>query len=238
MTSTQLIPIYQNNFDSQPKQTINARDLHLFLEVQSKFADWIKARILKYEFIEKVDFTASEKTEGLNTAQNKVDYFLTLEMAKELSMVENNEKGKEARKYFIAKEREANERQIALPTTYKEALKSLVAEIEEKEKIQIELNQSKETLQNISQKKECYGFRETAKKLCVQEKSLKSYLKKKNWIMYLDEELHPTAYATGNLFATISHELNHKQNQFYPQFKITSKGFDFLANNRQEITIL
>jgi prophage antirepressor-like protein len=127
------------------------------------------------------------------------------------------------------------ENQITLPTTYKEALKSLLNEIEEKEKIQIELNESKNTLQNISQKKECYGLRETAKKLCIQEKELKSYLKKKNWIMYLDDELHPTAHATKNQFATISHEFNHKQKQFYPQFKITSKGFDFLANKRQEI---
>jgi len=237
MTSTQLIPIYQNKLYNQLKPTINARDLHLFLEVQSKFADWIKNRIEKYDFIENNDYFKVSKV--LETQKGyQINYFLTLEMSKELSMVENNEKGKEARKYFIAKEKEANERQIALPTTYKEALKSLVAEIEEKEKIQIELNQSKETLQNISQKKECYGFRETAKKLCVQEKSLKSYLKKKNWTMYLGEELHPTAYATGNLFATISHELNRKQNKFYPQFKITSKGFDFLANNRQEILAL
>jgi phage anti-repressor protein len=129
MTSTQLIPIYQNTFDNQLKQTINARDLHLFLEIKIKFADWIKARILKYEFTEMVDFMVSEKTEGLNIAQNKVDYFLTLEMAKELSMVESNDKGKEARKYFIAKEKEANEKQLTIPTTYKEALKNLTSSI-------------------------------------------------------------------------------------------------------------
>lgn len=234
MTSTQLIPLYQNNFDNQPKQTINARDLHSFLKVQSRFADWIKNRIEKYDFIENNDYIKVSKNLEIQKG-HQIDYYLTLEMAKELSMVENNEKGKEARKYFIAKEKEANEKQIALPTTYKEALKSLVAEIEEKEKIQIELNQSKETLQNISQKKECYGFRETAKKLCVQERNLKSYLKRKNWIMYLDKEMHPTAYATTNSFATMSYELNFRQKQFFSQFKITSKGFDFLANNRQEI---
>ena len=237
MTSTQLIPINQTKFDNQIKQTINARDLHSFLESKQDFSTWIKNRLNDFE--ENIDYISLHKImEREIGATKRIEYFLTIETAKHLSMLEKNDKGKEIRRYFIAKEKEANEKQIALPTTYKEALKSLVAEIEEKEKIQIELNQSKETLQNISQKKECYGFRETAKKLCVQEKNLKSYLKRKNWIMYLDEEMHPTAYATTNLFATISHELNHKQKQFYPQFKITSKRFDFLANNRQEIEII
>lgn len=228
------ILITKNVLNNQQKETVNARDLHSFLESKQDFSTWIKNRLQDFE--ENIDFVSFHKIVERETgATTKIDYYITIETAKHLAMLERNEKGKEVRKYFIAKEKEANARQVALPTTYKEALKSLLNEIEEKEKIQIELNESKNTLQNISQKKECYGLRETAKKLCIQEKELKSYLKKKNWIMYLDDELHPTAHATKNQFATISHELNHKQKQFYPQFKITSKGFDFLANKRQEI---
>ena len=85
------------------QQLVSARELHEFLEVKSRFNDWITNRINKYEFVEFEDYIAITKT--LVTAQgnksNYLDYALTIDMAKELSMVENNVKGKEARKYFI-----------------------------------------------------------------------------------------------------------------------------------------
>ena len=85
------------------QQLVSARELHEFLEVKSRFNDWITNRINKYEFIESEDYIAVTKT--LVTAQgnksNYLDYALTIDMAKELSMVENNDKGKQARKYFI-----------------------------------------------------------------------------------------------------------------------------------------
>lgn len=234
MSPTQLILISQKKFNNQIKQTINARDLHSFLEVQSRFADWIKNRIEKYDFTENDDYIKVSKI--LETYKGyQIDYFLTLEMAKELSMVENNEKGRQARKYFIEKEKEANEKQIVLPANYKEALKSLIYKIEEKERLQIEFNKQEDTLKNISQVKNCYGLRETAKKLAVQEKNLKHYLQMQGWSMYLDGNINPTAYATKNNFALISHELNKQQGKFYPQFKITQKGFEYLAKNRHEI---
>ena len=91
-------------------QTVNARELHEFLQVQTRFNDWIKVRIEKYGFIEGGDFKAI--TEIKITVQGNmsefISYHLTLEMAKELSMVENNEKGKEARRYFIECEKKLN----------------------------------------------------------------------------------------------------------------------------------
>ena len=85
------------------QQLVSARELHEFLEVKSRFNDWITNRINKYEFVEFEDYIAITKT--LVTAQgnksNYLDYALTIDMAKELSMVENNDKGKQARKYFI-----------------------------------------------------------------------------------------------------------------------------------------
>ena len=82
------------------------------LEVETKFADWIKRRIEEYGFTQGIDFTASQNWEASETktyGQGKIDYFLTLDMAKELSMVERNAKGKEARKYFIACEKKLRE---------------------------------------------------------------------------------------------------------------------------------
>ena len=125
MTSTQLIPINQTKFDNQIKQTIDARDLHSFLESKQDFSTWIKNRLNDFE--ENIDYISLHKImEREIGATKRIEYFLTIETAKHLSMLEKNDKGKEIRRYFIAKEKEANEKQIALPTTYKEALKSLI----------------------------------------------------------------------------------------------------------------
>lgn len=79
--------------------TVNARDLHEYLESRQEFANWIKGRIEKYDFIENADFlTILSKSTG---GRPCVEYYLTLTMAKELAMVENNDHGKKIRKYFI-----------------------------------------------------------------------------------------------------------------------------------------
>lgn len=95
----ELIKIREEN----GKQLVSGRELHEFLEVKSKYADWIKNRIKKYEFTELNDFITVSKT--LENGGREYEHALTIEMAKELSMVENNEKGREARKYFIFCER-------------------------------------------------------------------------------------------------------------------------------------
>jgi len=86
--------------------SLNARDLHQFLEVKKDFSDWIKGRILKYDFVEGIDFIPfpqiGERAIGGATL---IEYAVTLDMAKELAMVERNDRGKEARQYFIECER-------------------------------------------------------------------------------------------------------------------------------------
>lgn len=81
------------------KQLVSARELHLFLEVKSRFNDWIRNRIDQYDLIEDVDHTKI-LVRSINRL-DEYDYALTVSCAKELSMVENNEKGKQARRYFI-----------------------------------------------------------------------------------------------------------------------------------------
>jgi len=83
-------------------QLVSARELHDFLESKQDFTTWIKSKVEKYDFLENIDFTFHKFMEGKVW---KHDYVLKIEMAKELSMVESNEKGKEARKYFIACEK-------------------------------------------------------------------------------------------------------------------------------------
>lgn len=81
----------------------NAETLFKFLVVNSKFADWIKNRITQYGFAENQDYIVRTTYTG---RRPRKEYFVTLDMAKELCMVENNDKGKEARRYFIKCEQE------------------------------------------------------------------------------------------------------------------------------------
>ena len=81
------------------QQLVSARERHEFLEVKKDFTDWFKYRVAQYGFEENLDFTPilGKSTGG----RPSKDFAIKIEMAKELSMVENSEKGKEARKYFI-----------------------------------------------------------------------------------------------------------------------------------------
>ena len=115
-------------------QAVSARDLHKFLEITERFSSWFE-RMLQYGFVENTDYQGCE---FFNTLANQTltDYALTLDCAKEISMIQRSKKGKEAREYFIECEKQLRSGKFALPTTYKEALQSLLIEVEAKERLQ------------------------------------------------------------------------------------------------------
>lgn len=82
------------------KKTVDARELYYFLESKQEFSKWVKDRIDKYDFVEGVDFIKFDKLVN-SESKPRTEYHLSMDMAKELSMVERNEKGKQARRYFI-----------------------------------------------------------------------------------------------------------------------------------------
>ena len=82
--------------------------MHQFLEVKSDFNNWIKNRISDYGFTENQDFEVFVKNnENSQGGRPLKEYIISIDMAKELSMVERNEKGKLARLYFIEMEKKA-----------------------------------------------------------------------------------------------------------------------------------
>uniref|UniRef100_UPI001ABAEA3A antA/AntB antirepressor family protein n=1 Tax=Bartonella raoultii TaxID=1457020 RepID=UPI001ABAEA3A len=109
--SQYLIDVNQTQINDELVQTVNARDLHAFLEVKSRFNDWIVNRIKECKFRENVDFVTF--TKNLVNGGKAKDYALTLDMAKHLSMIERNDKGHQAREYFIECERRA--KQVTTP---------------------------------------------------------------------------------------------------------------------------
>lgn len=105
--STNLIPVFQGDLEGRAQQLCDARDLHQFMQVGRDFSNWIKGRIEQYGFVEGEDFSPvlAKSTGG----RPGLEYHLTLDMAKELAMVENNDQGRQVRRYFIAMERQARE---------------------------------------------------------------------------------------------------------------------------------
>ena len=100
--TTELIKTTGITLNGDKITAVNARDLWKFLESKQEFANWIKDRVEKYRFVEGKDFLINfSKSLG----RPSKEYFISLDMAKELAMVENNEHGRQARQYFIEVEK-------------------------------------------------------------------------------------------------------------------------------------
>ena len=98
-------------------KAVSARDLYEFLEVKTDFTDWCK-RMFDYGFEENIDYTILLKNkEKVISKSNPMDYALILDCAKEISMLQRSEKGKQARQYFIQCEKAAleNHKRLASP---------------------------------------------------------------------------------------------------------------------------
>lgn len=127
-----LIPLHEAVLNGEPQTTVDARELHAFLGSGRDFSSWIKDRIEKCGYAEGIDYSRLTKAieredQGLSRfipGANRVDYTLSLDMAKELCMLERNEKGRQARQYFLAVEKHARVQHAALQHLQAELLKS------------------------------------------------------------------------------------------------------------------
>ncbi|QLH62274.1 antA/AntB antirepressor family protein [Serratia symbiotica] len=104
--TTQLIPVFHGAISNETTLLCNARDLHKFLGIGKVFAAWITARISEYGFIENQDFIIFSESGKNSLGRRRKDYHLTLDTAKELAMVERNDKGRQVRRYFIECEKQ------------------------------------------------------------------------------------------------------------------------------------
>lgn len=109
--TNQLIPVFNGTISNETTLLCNARDLHAFLEVGKRFASWITDRLNEYQFVENQDYIAISQKREIGHGRGRKDYHLTLDTAKELAMVERNEKGRQIRRYFIECEKQLNQSQ-------------------------------------------------------------------------------------------------------------------------------
>ena len=105
---TNIITITKNEIGNAELNSVNAREIHSYLEVKTKFSMWIQRAISKYDFKENIDYLIAIPKNGNGGKFENIEYIVTMDMAKELAMLENNPKGKETRKYFIEVEKRQN----------------------------------------------------------------------------------------------------------------------------------
>ena len=211
--------------------TVSARELHEFLEVKTAYKDWFP-RMREYGFAKGRDFNTLKneqvRFEGNREVKRTVDDAeITIDMAKELCMLQRNERGKQARQYFLQLERDWNS---------PEKVMARALQIAEKKINTLSAELSKATVQNtIMQPKSDYfdelvdrntltNFRETANQLGVGQKVLVNFLLEKKYI-YRDKKGKIMPYADKNdgLF-TIKECFNEKTQWSGTQTLITPKG--------------
>jgi anti-repressor protein len=97
-----IVPINDSQIGDDNVKTVDARDLHKFLGSKQQFSNWIRKRINEYGFVEGVDYLINKIIYQVKSgAKYRLEYLITIDMAKELGMVEKTEKGREVRRYFI-----------------------------------------------------------------------------------------------------------------------------------------
>lgn len=211
------------NYDND-KPTVLARDLHEFLEVKTAYKDWFP-RMCEYGFTEGEDFCSflSESTGG----RPKQDHQLTIEMAKEICMLQRNDKGKEARLYFINLEKQWNSPEMVMSR----ALKMAENQIKQLSAINSQLTVDNTIMKpkadyfdELVDRNLLTNFRETAKQLGVGEKKFVKFLIEHKYI-YRDKKgkLMPYADKNKGLFE-LKETFNEKTSWSGTQTLITPKG--------------
>ena len=211
------------NYDSE-KPTVLGRDLYEALEVESNYTTWFK-RMCEYGFTKGNDFIPfSEKSTG---GRPKQDYQITIPMAKEICMLQRNEKGKQFRQYFIQIEESWNSPEMVMSRALRMAenqIKKLTV-INSQLAVDNTLMKPKaDYFDELVDRNLLTNFRETAKQLEVGEKKFIKFLIEHKYV-YRDKrgKLMPYADKNKGLFE-LKETFNEKTSWKGTQTLITPKG--------------
>lgn len=134
--------------DDKGISVVSGRELHDFLEVTERYSSWF-SRMIKYGFEENIDYVGCKVFNTL-AKQELQDHAITLDMAKEISMIQRTDKGKQARQYFIEVEKEFR-KQYELPQTPEEKLELTMQVASRLDKRVKKLENSVDEIQNKSE---------------------------------------------------------------------------------------
>ena len=153
------------------KQAVSARELYKFLGIETPFTMWAE-RMFEYGFSEGADYVSlSQKSDKPQGGRPSIDYALTIECAKEISMLQRNEKGKQGRQYFIAVEKRYKDLQqtggFQVPASFKEALLLAARQQEQIEEQQRQIEQKDEKIAQDAPKVLFADAVSTSKRSCL-----------------------------------------------------------------------
>jgi anti-repressor protein len=237
---------------SEGSQLVNARELYDWLEIEDHFTQWAN-RMFEYGFEEGVDYQAINqyvKHQNGIGGTNKTDYALTLNCAKEISMIQRSDKGKEARQYFIECERKLIETKPSLPTTYLEALKELIIKEETNQKLIAETVEQKQIIEEQKPKVEFYNqVADTTTSFDMQEVAAMLKLNYGRNILFrklreasvlMEDNLPYRSHINNGYFIVVETKwMNIKTDQANAAFqtRITQKGLDWLQKNQEKFRL-
>jgi phage anti-repressor protein len=213
------------------KRVVSARELHLYLEVKNHFTQWFMDNIEQFE--SGVDYQANKVF--LNHSNNvggtyRTDYALTLDCAKEMAMMSKVEKGKEARKYFIACEKVAL--QMNVPKTRLELAKEnvlLIEEIELKDALLLQQAPMVKAFGNVINNSATFTVDSLSDVVDIGRNKLFDLLRSWNWVNKKERNgTSSTRYSEENRFAKTlfeAMEINGKEVN-KKRFVLTRKGFE------------
>lgn len=171
------------------EQVISGRLLHQFLEIGTEYTKWFE-RMCEYGFTENIDFNSVKidevRKEGNRTVKRQLNnHILKLNMAKELCMLARNERGKEARQYFIKCEEAWNSPEMIMSRALTIANKNLLMKDEQILKLTAENTEMKpkaDYFDELVERNTLTNFRETAKLLHIGQNKFINWLLNKKFI--------------------------------------------------------
>ena len=238
----ELIQVAERQIGDGTIQTVNARDLHAFLEVGKDFSTWIKGRIEQYSFVEHHDFVAFDaapQTGGAGNRGHRVEYAISLDMAKELAMVERNDKGKQARLYFIECERRAKANVIDLTTALADPAKLrtvLLAYTEKVMALEAKVQEQAPKAQfhdAVSDAINCQSVQEIAKVLGTGPNRLFKFLREEGLLMR--GNLPYQQHLDAGYFRVVEKQYNdgRGESHTYTRTLVTGKGLAYIQRRIQ-----
>lgn len=235
----EIIKLTAQTIGGEIQQTVNARELHAFLEVGKDFSNWIKDRIEKYGFLENIDYVkfSPNLAKTPNGGRPSVEYYISLSMGKELGMVERSDKGREIRQYFIRCEKELKEVQQQMPALPDFTNPAIAARAwaEQYEKNQTLIEQSKRDAPKVKwcdrviAANEHMTITQAAKTLGYPPRKFKDYLRQIGFIYTNADTPMQEQIKTGRAVLRYAHYTSSEGNPVEkPYTHITSKGLKWL----------
>jgi anti-repressor protein len=234
----ELIKIEDRAIGGDPVQTINARELHVFLEIGKDFSNWIKAQIERARLVDSRDYCVSEvfpqKGENSKGGRPSKEYHLTIEAGKHIAMMSGTDKGFEVREFFIECERRTKTNVVDIHSAladpaslrgmllaYTEKVLALEAKVQEQApKAQFH--------DAVAEAINCQSVQEVAKVLGTGQNRLFKFLRQEGLLM--PNNLPYQQHIDAGYFRVVERQYNDRlgESHTYTRTLVTGKGLGFI----------